>query len=87
MHNSKYAAGRFFIFCVWKGILHILIHNILPVAKINIVSYKPLLTRSLLVKVDFNFRSGIEINIVGCLDQSERSILRTGSNLLDVDPH
>ena len=41
---------------------------------------------SLLVKVNFSFRSGMEINIVWCLDQSECSILRTSSNL-DVDPH
>ena len=57
-------------------------------AEILVVSLKPLLTRyrSLLVKVNFNLSSGMEINFVWCLDQSEFSILRTSSNL-DVDPH
>ena len=45
-----------------------------------------LLKVTFLVKVNFNFRSGMEINIMWCLDQSERSILRTGSKL-DVALH
>ena len=46
----------------------------------------PIRKRSLTVKVDFNFRSDMEINIMLCLEQSEHSIHRSWPPVRIINP-